>query len=182
MKNLNLKRTTVPGVVSLLFLLSLTLIYEACNPKEPVKTPEEQQDMLTEPFPEKQKQIEQTINDIFNAGKLKDFQKLESFHLNSSKFTKFDDAEPLTRQDVAQAAQSEKNAFSAVEDLNMSIQDLKVDVFDRIAVATFILDYSFKLEGQELAAKARSTLVFVEDNNKEWKIAHEHFSGFKSNF
>jgi ketosteroid isomerase-like protein len=57
---------------------------------------------------------------------------------------------------------------------------LKVDLFGEAAVATFILEENMTTEGETLSVKARSTMVFVRGDDR-WKIAHEHFSAFKSN-
>jgi ketosteroid isomerase-like protein len=75
---------------------------------------------------------------------------------------------------------AEREAFSAIDKFTYEIKDLKVDVFDRVAISTFGLDYDAKVGEDELSAKARGTLVFVKDG-VNWKITHEHFSAFKAN-
>ena len=67
----------------------------------------------------------------------------------------------------------------AVNGLTMQAQDLKVDVFGNVAVATFILDYGFQNGAERVEKKNRSTLVLVKAQG-EWKIVHEHFSPFKA--
>jgi ketosteroid isomerase-like protein len=152
------------------YFFGILCLLSACNPSKP--------NLITDPFADKQAVIAQTVQDIFKSGKAKDFAVLEAFHLNSPKFTKFDDGEPMTRQDYAQNQKGEKDGFSALESFDYTIVDLKVDVFDKVAVATFIMDYAIQVQGTKMAAKSRATLVFVEDAGK-WKITHEHFSSFK---
>jgi len=45
----------------------------------------------------------------------------------------------------------------------MRADDLKIDVFGNVGIATFILDYSFDSGGVVVHRKERSTLVFVKD-------------------
>jgi ketosteroid isomerase-like protein len=154
-------------------VLSLAGLFIGCQQK--------QTDIVKEMYPDEQKQIEKlVVHDIFDSAKAKDFDRLEAFHLLGPKFTKFDDWEPLTRQDAQTAMKAERDAFSGVSDFNYNILDLKADVFGDVAIATFVADYSMKAGDTPIAAKARSTLVFVKDGGA-WKIAHEHFSPFKSN-
>ena len=143
-----------------------------CQPKK--------EDIVNLQYPKEQKQIEQTVHEIFDAAKRKDFDRLEAFHLIGPKFTKFDDWEPLSRQDAQTAMKAERDGFAAVSDLSLDIQDFKADVFGDVAIATFMLDYTMKMGDTPVAGKTRSTLVFVRVGNS-WKITHEHFSPFKSN-
>lgn len=135
---------------------------------------------IIEPYLTEQVIIKQMIQDIFDAGKMKDFEKLESFHLNSAKFTRFDDAK-VGKQNYEQNRKGERNGFMALEEFNFKIVNLQVDVFDKVAIATFILDYAIKIQGEKTADKSQVTLVFVKDEGK-WKITHEHFSSFQPRF
>jgi ketosteroid isomerase-like protein len=135
---------------------------------------------ITEPYKAEQVIISQAIQDIFNAGKMKDFEKLESFHLNSVKFSRFDDGK-IGKQNYEQNKKGERNGFLALEEFNFKIVDLQVDVFDKVAIATFILDYAIVTQGEKTEDKSQVTLVFVKDGEK-WKITHEHFSSFKPRF
>lgn len=137
-------------------------------------------DVISEVSPEDQRAIEERVQAIFDAARAKDFDRLASYHLHHPKFSKFDDFEPLDRQDAAEARQSEEEAFGAISNLQYRIEGLKVDVFGPVAISSFVLDYVFNADGDEVRARARSTLVFVNDDG-HWKIAHEHFSSFKSN-
>lgn len=132
------------------------------------------------------------LGEILQAACDKDFERLAGYHLDSPKFTKFDDFEPLERQDATTAMKSEADGLGAVDNLVMGAEDLKVDVFGTVGVATFVLAYGFDLpssggavasppaEGEHLDVRARATLVFVREGD-QWLIAHEHLSAFKSN-
>jgi ketosteroid isomerase-like protein len=137
-------------------------------------------DMITDQFEAEQRQVEATLYAIMEAAQRKDFARLAGYHLHSPKFTKFDDFEPLDRQDAATAQRSEEEGLGAVENFRYRLDDLKIDVFGPVAVATFIFGYGFEADGEAMSVRARSTMVFVTDND-EWKIAHEHLSPFKAN-
>jgi hypothetical protein len=110
----------------------------------------------------------------------KNFERLAGYHLDSPKFTKFDDFEPLDRQDVATTNRLEAEGLGAVERFRGEFQDLKIDVFGPVAIATAIFGYTFDADGDHVVLRARTTLVLVDDGG-DWKIAHEHFSPFKAN-
>jgi ketosteroid isomerase-like protein len=133
--------------------------------------------LVKEPYKDKQQQIAKTIEDIFQAGKSKDFKKLQSYHLNSPKFTKFEGGNP-TRFNFEENNKGEEGSFSAVDEFNYKINDLQVDVFDKVAIATFMFAFDAKMQGARLADTSHTTLVFVETDGN-WKIAHEHFSKYK---
>ncbi|HLG20880.1 MAG TPA: nuclear transport factor 2 family protein [Bdellovibrionota bacterium] len=137
-------------------------------------------DVISKDYPDDRKAVAARVHDIFGAAQKKDLAKLESYHLFGPKFSKFDDWEPLARQDAETARKGENEAFSAISDFKYDIHDLKVDVFGPVAVATFTIDYSMKMGKDSAAAKARGTLIFARAEG-DWKITHEHFSAFKAN-
>jgi ketosteroid isomerase-like protein len=137
-------------------------------------------DIITDTFPEARAQVEATLDDIMQAVGKKDFERLAGHHLDSPKFSKFDDFEPLGRQDIEEANRSEAEGLGGVEGFAYALEDLRVDVFGPAAVATFVFDYRFHADGEPMALRARTTMVFVDEGGS-WKIAHEHLSPFKSN-
>jgi ketosteroid isomerase-like protein len=132
---------------------------------------------IEEPYKEKQVQIAQTIEDIFKVGKAKDLKRLEAYHLNSTKFTKFESGSPV-RLNYDENTQGEAAAFSALEEFKYQISELKVDVFDKVGIATFTFAYDAKVQGTSMADTSHCTLVFIETDG-QWKITHEHFSKAK---
>lgn len=135
-------------------------------------------DILTDPFPEAQAAITARIGEILEACRDKDFDRLAAYHLAGPKFSKFDDLEPLERQDDATAMRSEVEAFSAIDDLEAHTDDLKIDVFGPVALATCTFRASFRVGGERQCARTRTTVVFVDASDGNWLIAHEHHSRF----
>jgi ketosteroid isomerase-like protein len=123
--------------------------------------------------PAEKARIEQRIHEIFSAAETKDFERLESYHLYGPQFTKYSGAS-AQRLDAEAARIGESKGLGAVSGLKMRADDLKIDLFNGCAIATFILDYSFTANGEVVRKRDRSTLVFVKDGS--WRIAHEHLS------
>jgi ketosteroid isomerase-like protein len=132
-------------------------------------------DVITETFEASQAAVSARIDEILDACRLKDFDRLAAYHLDGPKFTKFDDIEPLDRQDAATAMRAEVAVFSAIEDLDANIENLKIDVFGSVAIATGIFRGTFRSGGESGSFSTRTALVFV-DSGGEWLIAHEHHS------
>jgi len=123
-------------------------------------------------------QIQRRLLEIFDAAEKKDLDRLDSYHLYGPKFTKFA-PEAVGRLDAAAARKGEHDGLAPVSDLKMQAEDLKIDVFGDAAVATFVMNYTFKAGGEAFQKQALSTLVFVKDHGA-WRITHEHFSPVKS--
>jgi hypothetical protein len=150
------------------FVLSISL--SACQQK--------QVDIIKEPYTDVQTKITGMLTEIFNAGKVKDFVKLDAFHLNSPKFTKYDVDGSPNRQNYEENKKGEEAGFTMLEGFDFKHSDIKVDVFDKVAISTFTISYSAKVQGNPVADTGHGTLVFVNYEDK-WRITHEHFSKFK---
>lgn len=117
----------------------------------------------------------------FEIGKSKDLQSIHSLHYNDKRFSKFNDAPPYMRMDYNETCMYEELYFASVSDYDFKIEELKVDLFDDMAIATFIVehtgmlvdDYSFT--GRTMNVRSRCTMVFKK-HGSEWLIVHEHFS------
>jgi ketosteroid isomerase-like protein len=125
-----------------------------------------------------QAQIERRLKEIFDAAEKKDFDRLDSYHLYGPKFTKFS-PESTGRLDAAASRKGEHDGLGAISDLAMHADDLKIDLFGNVGIATFIFRYSFKAGGNSFEKKAQGTMVFAKEGGA-WKIAHEHFSTIKA--
>jgi ketosteroid isomerase-like protein len=134
---------------------------------------------LTADYPQEQAEVRNRLNEIFDAAAKKDFERLEGYHLYGPKFTKFATEAPA-RQDAAAARKGERDGLSAIRDLSMRANDLKIDVFGNVAIATFVISSSFHAGTDTFERQARSTMVLVKDQGA-WKITHEHFSPLKTN-
>ena len=125
--------------------------------------------------------IKKTVYRAFEIGKSKDLQSIQSMHYNDKRFSKFGDTPPYMRMDFNDACMHEELYFASVSDYDFKIEDLRVDIFDDTAIATFLIehtgmlvdDYSFT--GRTMDVKSRATMVF-QKKGSEWLIVHEHFS------
>jgi len=126
----------------------------------------------------KQEEIKILLQDILQAAKSKDMDALDAYHLNSLKFSKFGGDIP-GRQDYDSMTKFEREGFTQISEFNYKLLDTKVDVFDDVAIATFILDYNVGVNDTTIFKKKRFSMVFVQDKER-WKITHEHSSPFIS--
>ena len=115
-----------------------------------------------------------------SAARRFDVDALETYHAFGRKFTKFDDFEPLERQDGDTTRRLEREMLLAVEEFDARVVDLKIDVFGPVAVTTFVMEYAVLAEGERMELRARTTLVFAKDDGA-WLIVHEHLSPFVGN-
>jgi hypothetical protein len=86
-------------------------------------------DILTESYVDSQKAVAARLEEILDACRVKDFDRLAAYHLAGPKFTKFDDAEPLDRQDAEIGMRAEVEGFSVIDDFDGRLDDMKIDVF-----------------------------------------------------
>ncbi len=135
------------------------------------------------PADKDRKDVEGLIRAFFEAGKNKDLTALADFHSSREEFSKFDESPPYTRQNSDEAFMHEQAAFANISDYEYAIDDLRIDLFDRAAVATFYLTYKgmfvndYSFEGSPVGSKARVTMV-LSRTPRGWRIAHEHLSRF----
>jgi ketosteroid isomerase-like protein len=156
-----------------LFIIVCLFLITSCNQST------QNQDIINEMYPEEQAVIKNLVQEIFDCVTEKDIDKLESFHLYGPKFTRFSDGGPK-RVDANGTKEFERDAVAAIDKFTFKIEDFKADVFGKVAVATYIIDYYIKMGEIDASAKELGTFVLVKvDDN--WKITHEHFSPLKSN-
>lgn len=127
------------------------------------------------------KDVEAAIRAFFEAGKNKDLNALAEFHAPRDQFTKFDENPPYTRQSSEEAFVYEQAGFANISDYSYSIEELRIDLFSDVAIATFYLSYSgmfvndYAFEGSPVRANVRVTMVLGR-TAKGWKMVHGHFS------
>ena len=119
-------------------------------------------------------QIERQLREVFVAAETKDFTRLESYHLYGPRFSRFSGS-TAARQDAEATRKLEHDGLASLQGLRMRADELKIDVFGSVGIATFLLDASFDSKGASVRRRDRSTLVFVKEGG-EWRIAHEHLS------
>ena len=140
-----------------------------------------EQAILSHPYDDEQAEVERTLQQIMSAARRQAVEELESFHAFGPRFTKFDDFEPLGRQDAETTRRLEREAITGVKEFAPDVVDLKVDVFGPVAVTTFVMNYDLvTVDDEAMSLRARATMVFAQDEGR-WLIVHEHFSPFTSN-
>jgi ketosteroid isomerase-like protein len=165
-----MKLTHAPGAaLSFLIILAAALLSGCASPQRSNSASEVSKDTT---------QVRQRLRDIFDAAAKKDMPRLDSYHLYGSSFSKFGGGQ-LGRLDAEAARQGEHEGLGAANGLSMQADDLKIDLFNDVAIATFILNYSFQSGPDRIQKNERATLVFVKDHGA-WKIVHEHLSPFKA--
>jgi hypothetical protein len=144
-------------------------------------TTTQHESILTKPYTSEQLEVERRLEDIMSAARRQAIDELESYHAFGPKFTKFDDFEPLERQDGEATRRLEREAILGVNEFDPRLLDLKVDVFGPVAVTTFVMDYRVvDNQDERHSFRARATLVLAREEG-EWLIVHEHFSPFVAN-
>ena len=96
--------------------------------------------VISETYPGEQKQVAKRVHEIMAAVRARDIDLLESYHLWGPKFTKFDDWEPLSRQDAETTKQIEREGIGGAASFTADASQLKADVFGDVAIATCVMD------------------------------------------
>ena len=148
-------------------LVILFVIHESC-----VSESTSQEEIIIEPYYLIQDQIREVINTIVKDAEEANIEGLKVAHLESEKFSKFGPRK-FERQDVASTNKTEEAFFSSISDYKQEIRDLKIDVFDDIAIATYYPHVSFVQNGEEKTGIGRQTFVFLR-TDEGWKLVHEH--------
>ncbi|MGY1722233.1 nuclear transport factor 2 family protein [Blastococcus sp. SYSU DS0533] len=132
-------------------------------------------DVRVQPHDEASRAIARRLAEILDAVHAGDLERLAGYHLDSPKFTKFNDSPPLDRQDFATAMEAEAAEFTALDEIRGAFEDVKIDVFGAAAVVTGIFAYEAWIGDDRASGRVRTTVVVVDDAG-DWKIAHEHLS------
>ena len=124
--------------------------------------------IMTE-YPEEKAEIIESVEDG-------DIDKLISFHAYGPKFTEFKQGAP--RNGAAENEAFERGVFGSVEKaVKMDANDMKIAVYyGNVAVVTFHSDFHLQFEEEMAVVNDQISLVFVKNNQGDWKIVHEHHS------
>ena len=156
------KINSISILITLLFLL-----LSSCS-----ESKSDQVDLVNDIFPEAQNELREVINSIVKDAETANLEGLKTIHLESDKFTKFG-PRSFERQNIENTNESELAFFGSISNYKEEVEDLKVDVFGDIGIATYYRHVSFELDGEENTGSARQTLVFLK-TDEGWKIIHEH--------
>ena len=133
---------------------------------------DEQDDFINDSILEARAEIRDAIKSIVKDAETADIDGLKNAHLKSDKFSKFG-PRSFDRQNVKSTNESEAAFFGSISNFKQEARDLKIDIFDDIAIATYYPYVSFIQDGVEKKGNGRQTLVFIKTKNG-WKIIHEH--------
>ena len=131
-----------------------------------------QEEIINNPYLSTQAEIREVINSIIKDAEEANIEGLKAAHLESEKFSKFGPRN-FDRQDVSSTNATEEAFFSSISNYKQEIRDLKIDVFDDIAIATYYPHVSFIQDGEEKTVSGRQTFVFLS-TEEGWKLVHEH--------
>ncbi|MCX8170991.1 MAG: nuclear transport factor 2 family protein [Candidatus Bathyarchaeota archaeon] len=96
--------------------------------------------------------------------------------INKENYTKFDDWPPFERQGL-DGLKREAEALKVLKEYRYEVKDLRIDLFDNVALTSFIIKYSGRIRNMDFDVRSRVTIVLVKAGD-EWKIVHEHWSRF----
>lgn len=149
------------------------IMITGCKQTEP-KTESEKIDLINDDFPEAKAEITKVMDTIWQCIAEKKIDKLISFHAYGPKFTEFQNGEKRTGS--KENEEFERSFFSMFTGINKwEANDLKIDVFGDVALATFHSDFQPIIKTDTIKVHAQMALLFV--NTKDgWKITHEHSS------
>ncbi|MFW6085354.1 MAG: alpha/beta fold hydrolase [Gemmatimonadota bacterium] len=122
--------------------------------------------------PQAEAELRAVIEDIAADIMTGNVDGLQGIHLDSEKFTKFG-PRTFERQDVESTNASEIAFFTSISNVEYRVEDLKIDVFGDVGIATYYPHVSFTRDGETVTVRGRQTLVFLETSDG-WKIVHEH--------
>ena len=153
--------------VVIIDLMTLFFLLNAC-----VREESTQGDIIKDPFPAAQAEIRGVINSIIKDAEEADIEGLKAAHLESEKFSKFGPRK-FERQDFSSTNTMEEAFFGSISNYKQEIRDLKIDVFDDMAIASYYAHVSFTQNGEEKTGRGRQTFVFLS-TEEGWKLVHEH--------
>ena len=157
---------------NLLTIFSIALVIMSCNQiDKPTNS-----NVASISDTEMEKELRQTVLKVWEDANNSNIPELKSAHLHSPKFSKFG-PRIAERQDVEQTNKSETEHFLLIKEANLVIEDLKIDIFDNVGIATFYNNFSFVKNDNSVQGKGRVTLAFLR-TEEGWKIIHEHSSPF----
>jgi uncharacterized Zn finger protein (UPF0148 family) len=119
-------------------------------------------------------QIRDVITRRLDGIKNRDERTVRSI-IDASKYSKFDDWPPFTRQIGETGLSNEFGAFQVLSSYNYDIANLKIDIIGDTTIATFYFHYTGEMRNQPFDVNSRVTIILLKEN-EEWKIIHEHYS------
>src|SRR5690606_16358961 len=154
-------------------IVILGFMATGCDKEKQVEPENPSVDLINDQFAGAQAEVREVLDGIFGSIQEKDADKLISNHIYGEKFTEFRDSE--RRTGGAENEQYERGFVGAISAFEYELEDLKIDVFGDVAIATFHADFRPTIGEDTLQIWGSVTLVLVKIGDT-WKITHEHFS------
>jgi ketosteroid isomerase-like protein len=148
------------------------IVITGCKQKEE-KVEEVKIDLINDEFPEAKKEVKSVLDSLFVSIQNREIDELLSYHLYSDKFTEFRDGLPRTGS--SENEEYERQLINNISAFDYKLGNLKIDVFDKIAIVTFNADFRPTIGEDIVQLWRQGTIVFVKSKGA-WKITHEHFS------
>lgn len=153
--------------MSLVYIAAFLYLLSSCTDNEINR-----KEIIEDQFVTSQLEIKETIYSIIRDAEDANVEGLKSAHLEIAKFSKFGPRN-FERQDIKSTNETEEAFFTSISDYKQIIRDLKIDVFDDMAIATYYPDVSYIQNGETKTGTGRQTFVFLKTESG-WKLVHEH--------
>ena len=151
------RKITLLVLVVTTMLLMLSLKFNVGNALAQTNQAE---DILNNTYPQEQAELKKILENLYKTAQQKDFDKVRAYHAYSPKFTDFKFGQP--RADSEMNKQSEEDLFTSFSEFIYDLRDIKVAVYDKVAITTFHGYFTAVQAGQPLAFNLQSTLVFAK--------------------
>ena len=127
-----------------------------------------------------QEEIIKIVESFFEIGKSKKLEILKDIQINDSSFSSFSDVPPYDLKDFSTTVALEELRFISISDYDYVINNVKVNVFENMAVVALELIQKGMLvdnkafTGEHITIPGRATFVLIK--KPTWKIVHIHLS------
>ena len=127
-----------------------------------------------------QEEIIKIVESFFEIGKSKKLEILKDIQINDSSFSSFSDVPPYDLKDFSTTIALEELRFISISDYDYVINNVKVNVFENMAVVALELIQKGMLvdnkafTGEHITIPGRATFVLIK--KPTWKIVHMHLS------
>ena len=127
-----------------------------------------------------QEEIIKIVESFFEIGKSKKLEILKDIQINDSSFSSFSDVPPYDLKDFSTTVALEELRFISISDYDYIINNVKVNVFENMAVVALELIQKGMLvdnkafTGEHITIPGRATFVLIK--KPTWKIVHMHLS------
>jgi ParB family transcriptional regulator, chromosome partitioning protein len=129
---------------------------------------------------DEKKTIAKIIVDSYEITRTNDFESFQRMHMFGNGYSLFSGfASTELEEDEEAVIQERKWFYEIAPNLVWKINNLKVNIFGNVAVATLIVSYTSPYGGESTKITTRGTVVLIKTLDS-WKIFHEHYSAMNA--